>query len=271
MFLLTLSLTGCGTSTDAVTLDDCDTSISDGVPTFFQDYFACVEADDDGGDVVLWTDGLPPHDSAYYETDHENYVAFDDQGGTHNQNPNTIGSQNFEITFPADPVAKGISIDASLVDNEMNTSDEEYGGGGQGITLNGVIAFAAMAAPGDDLSDEQYTFDLYEGHPAGDTYHYHFNTPGPLEVMVSGGYATTSTPGEAEIELYGVMCDGTVLLGCTELDGSTPDDSDFDAQNGHVHDIGSDFTDRYHTHVCPSLWPDYPYFPEIAYYEDGGC
>ena len=33
------------------------------------------------------------------------------------------------------------------------------------------------------------------------------------------------------------MCDGTIVLGCTELDGSSPDNSDFDAQSGHLHDL----------------------------------
>ena len=117
--------------------------------------------------------------------------------------------------------------------------------------------FAAMAAPGDDLSEEQYTFDLYEGHPAGSTYHYHFETAGPLEVLVDRGLSDNSNPGEGSMELYGVMCDGTLVLGCTELDGSSPVDSDFDAQNGHLHDVGDGtttfFTNRYHTHVCPSL------------------
>ena len=43
-----------------------------------------------------------------------------------------------------------------------------------------------------DLSEEQYTFDLYEGHPAGETYHYHFNTPGPLEVLVDRGHSSST-------------------------------------------------------------------------------
>ena len=107
------------------------------------------------------------------------------------------GSFSFEI--PDNPVAKGITINESLVDNSMNTSDEEYGGGPVGITLNGVVIFAAMAAPGDDLSEEQFTFDLYEAHPAGATYHYHFETPGPLEVLVDRGYSEDSNPGSGSI------------------------------------------------------------------------
>lgn len=258
-----------------LTLSSCGESVSDDAPVFFGDYFACVDISMSGDDVKVWTDGLPPTPSAYYPSADPNYVDFDDRGGSHNQNPNTLDVQDFEITFPSDPSPKGITIDDSLVDNSMGTSSEEYGGGGQGISLNGVIAFAAMAAPGDDLADEQYTFDLYEGHPAGTAYHYHFHTEGPLEVLVDRGYSDTSEFGDGAVELYAMMCDGTVVMGCTELDGSTPNDTDFDAQNGHVHDIddatGTMLSNRYHTHVCSSQWPDYPFFPEIAYYDDGNC
>ena len=202
-------------------------------------------------------------------------MEFDDRGGTHNKNPGEIAPGDYELTIPDAPVAKGIVIDASIVDNQMQTSDEEYGGGPVGISLNGVVIFAAMAAPGDDLVEEQFTFDLYEAHPAGATYHYHFNTPGPLEVLEDRGYSDSSVPGEGSVELYGIMCDGTVVLGCTELDGSAPASGDFDAQNGHLHDVSdgstTHFTDRYHTHVCPGQWPDYPFFPEIAYYETTSC
>ncbi len=272
-FLL-LSACDGAINSDELTLANCDENIDGGAPAFYANYFACVDITA-SGDVAIWSDGLPPHKSAYYPEDDPNYVEFDDRGGTHFQNPNTIGVQNYEMAVPSDPVAKGITIDASIVDNTMNTSDEEYGGGPQGVALNGVMVFAAMAAPGDDLAEEQYTFDLYEGHPAETTYHYHFNTPGPLEVLVDRGYSSSSVPGSAGVELYAMMCDGTVVLGCTELDGSAPDSSDFDAQNGHPHDLSDGsttfFTSRYHTHVCPDTWSDYPFFPEVAYYEDGSC
>jgi len=261
--------------TVAVDLDNCDQAIDPYLPLFYSSFFACVHASWDDDDVVLWTDGLPPHASAYYPHDHPNHVAFDDRGGTHVQNPGEIVTQSFEIRIPTNPVAKGIVIDDAAVDNVMNTNGDEYGGGGQGVALDGVEIFAAMAAPGDVLADEANTFDAYEGHPAGATYHYHFNTPGPQEVLADRSLTPSTTPGSADVELYGVMCDGTLVFGCTELDGSPPDDSDFDAQNGHLHDIddrmNTYFFGRYHTHVCPSLWPDYVFFPEVAYYETSGC
>ncbi|MCO4746624.1 MAG: hypothetical protein KC912_17650 [Proteobacteria bacterium] len=256
-------------------LTNCSGTIASDAPSFFTEFWACADISNASGGVQVSTDGLPPHQSAYYATDHENYVAFDTRGGTHRVNPNTLGSQNISFTFPDDPTPKGITITDAIVDNEMMTSDEEYSGGPVGIALNGVSIFAAMAAPGDDLWEEQYTFDLYEGHPAGTTYHYHFETPGPLEVLQHKGWSTSSTPGQGDVELYGLMCDGTVVLGCTELDGSAPDDGDFDAQNGHLHDIDdgstTHFENRYHTHVCPDEWPDYPFFPEIAYYQTTTC
>ena len=66
---------------------------------------------------------------------------------------------------------------------------------------------------------------------------------------------TNTQPGNSEIELYGIMCDGTVVMGCKELDGTTPQRADWDAQNGHVHDLIDEIgtavlENRYHTHIC---------------------
>ena len=65
---------------------------------------------------------------------------------------------------------------------------------------------------------------------------------------------TSSEPGEAEIELYGIMCDGTVVMGTLELDGTAAPVGALDAQGGHTHDIvGTDGTlllsNRYHVHI----------------------
>ena len=254
---------------------DCDTNIDADVPAFYKTYFRCVDIWMDGGDVVIWSDGAPPHESAYYQNGALS-VPWDNQGGSHFQNPNWIAAQDIEMTIPSNPVAKGITIDNALVDITAMTSNEEYSLGTIGVALNGVSEFNAAAAPGMDLYDEQWSFDLYEGHPQNTgVYHYHGRTPGPLEVLWDAGLVSSTEPGQAEVELYGILCDGTLVLGCTELDGSTPSDGDFDAQNGHVHDIAdatmTHFTDRYHTHVCPAAYANHPFNPEIAYYDGGGC
>jgi len=183
--LALLTFVGCGppsegeapTNTTELTLANCAESYGPNVPDFYSTFFGCVDISSEAGGTTISTDGLPPHKSAYYPKDNPNYVAFDNRGGTHSQNPNEIGVTNFSVTIANNPVPKGITIDASLVDNAMNTSNEEYSGGPVGVALDGVVIFAAMAAPGDDLVEEQYTFDLYEGHPAFTAYHYHFNTP----------------------------------------------------------------------------------------------
>ena len=60
------------------------------------------------------------------------------------QNINVLGAGDFEFAIPNMPTPKGITIDATAVDNEMGTSDEEYSGGAVGVALDGVIIFAAM-------------------------------------------------------------------------------------------------------------------------------
>ena len=143
--------------------------------------------------------------------------------------------------------------------------------GPAGVALDSVVLFNALAAPGDDIENEKYTFDSYEGHPAGTTYHYHSITPGPLEVMQAIGLTTSTVPGSADVEVYGIMCDGTLVLGCTELDGTQPAGDDLDAQNGPSHDVideegTSHFLDRYHTHICPGVFPNHNFTPEIQFY-----
>jgi len=272
--LLSLLLVGCGAADDDDddTSSDCTTNIDDGASAFFQAYFLCVDVSSDN---TIESDSLPRHESPYWGEGHDLWIAWDDRGGGYAQNPNTIGTSTFSFTIPTNPVPQdGLVIDASVVDTTMATSEFEYSGGPVGMALDGVSMFAAMAAPGDDIYDEAFTFDLYEGHPAGSQYHYHWHSQGPLEILEAKGLTTAVVPGEAELEVYGIMCDGTVVLGCTELDGTAPDTTDFDAQNGHVHDLSDGstnyFSDRYHTHVCQELGL-FALFPEIAYYETTGC
>ncbi len=268
-------LLGACTSTTGATLADCTTAVGAGVGSFYSSYFLCVDVSASGAGDAISSDGLPPHESPYWGEGHELYVAFDDRGGTHFQNPNVIGAGDIAFTIPADPVPQaGLTITEALVDTTMQTSGFEYSGGPVGVALDGVAMFAAMAAPGDDIYDEAFTFDLYEGHPAGAKYHYHWHSQGPLEVLQDKGLTASATPGEGDVEVYGIFCDGTVVLGCTELDGSAPDTADLDAQNGHVHDLDDGsvvhFAERYHTHVCAALGR-FELFPEIAYYEPTGC
>ena len=265
--------TGGGSSAER-TLDNCGTTIAADVPDFYKKYFRCVDISMSSGDVVIKTVDLPPHKSAYYAESDPNWVAFDTQGGTHFHNPNQLSKQSFTMQIASSPVDKGLTITKAMVDGQGGTSFDEYHPkptGTPGVSLDGVAMFHGVAAPGDDLAKQAFSFDPYEWHPEMScAYHYHGDSPGPLEVLLAAGLVKSAKPGSAEVELYGIMCDGTLLLGCTELDGSAADPSGFDAQNGHVHDITDGatmhFKARYHTHVCPGKLGGDAFSPEIQYY-----
>lgn len=254
-------------ASDVLSIDTCNTNIADDVPAFYSAYFRCVDIEMDGTDVLITTTNLPPHLSPYYDEADPNTTTFDTMDGERFQNPNMLSAQDFTMRVVADPVPAGNLIDESTVNGE-NDGPPEYVGEFIGVSLDSVVMFAGTAAPGDDLEEEKFTFDAYEGHPQNSgVYHYHAITPGPLEVLDDVGIDG--------VELFAMLCDGALMFGCTELDGSTPDDSDFDVQNGHVHDISDGttvhFTERYHTHAClDGSIRAHEYAPEMKYYEDCG-
>ena len=295
---------------DMYTLETCETDIATDVPQFFQDYFQCVKArlSSSGNYVNLYYSSLPPYESWYYDVEgatsssNPNWIPFESFAAGSYQNPNVISELDIVISIPVNPtvrsqIANGDSddglelIDAGAVDGEVGTNDYEYPMGVIGSALNGATMYNPCAAPGDVIEDEALSFDLYSGHPGGGAYHYHTNSPGPLEVLEHKGLVTNTTPGSAELEIFGINCDGVVVMGCTELDGSAVDPTDWDAQNGHVHDmVGADgtvyFEDRYHTHICYTDITDedtdgvspndnlgydqHEFTPEISYYETPG-
>jgi len=278
--ILSLSVAACGgeeqaepvANTAEYTLDTCETNIADDVPAFYKKYFKCVSITRSGDAVVISSKGMPPHKSFYYAGASANHTDYVSGGEGYYQNPNFIAEQNIRMTIPDAPTASGLTIDDSLVDGVVGSSMNEYGMGAAGVALDSVALFNPLAAPGDDIEDELYSFDPYLGHPEmRGTYHYHTVTAGPLEVLAAAGLTTSTSPGSATVEVYGMMCDGTLVLGCTELDGSAPDGAGFDSQNGHKHDLvdgdgTTHFTDRYHTHICWDQFGNHRFTPEIQYY-----
>lgn len=246
------------TNNAADSLISCESSIEDGVPAFYSTYFRCTDIAMDGDTVAITGLNLPPHLSYYYGDASPLFEPFDfSRGDEYRPNPNEIAEQQFVIRIPVDPIALDITIDENAV-NLAPGDATDYPFGTAGVALDGVALFNPLARPGDDIEDEKFTFDSNEGHPQEQgTYHYHAVAIGPLTVLQSLGFATTNTPGEAETELYGVMCDGTVVMGMMELDGSTPD-SGVDLQSGHLHDVDDAdgnvlLEDRYHIHMAPTI------------------
>jgi hypothetical protein len=239
-------------------LTNCTTTIAADAPEFFKRYFRCVTITTTATSVVIATDALPPHRTNYYGANHPNYEPFDtSRGSEYRANPNLLSSKRYAFTIPKNPVSRNLTVTAAMVDGQVGTSTNEYPMGPAGVALDAVAVFNPLAAPGDDIENEKYTFDGYNAHPAPDgTYHYHTVTPGPLEALKLGGFTAVTTPGSAAIELYGIMCDGTPVLGCKELDGTAPSGT-LDAQGGHTHDLkdgshGVLLAGRYHTHMCTS-------------------
>ena len=263
---------------DAKLLASCTSTFSDDTPALFKQYFRCVDVSVDGTDVVVATKSLPPYRTYYYGSGNPSFVEFDtSRGSQYRANPNVLSEQHITLRIPMNPVAKsGLIITKELVDGQSGTavSTNDYRLGPIGIALNGVSLYSGVANVGDDINQEQYSFDSWNGHPdQRGGYHYHSPSPGPLAVLEMNKLVTTTVPGKAELEFYGVMCDGTVVLGCTELDGSAPVTTDLDAQNGHIHDLRDKsglaaLTGRYHTHLCAG-WGDasHIFSPEVQYYD----
>ena len=286
-------------SQEQYTLETCDTFVDVNVPFFFQNYFHCVDIHlSESGDYVnLYYNGLAPYESWYYSSDNPNNIEYSPQGqGYFLINNAYIEEMDYVISIPINPIPRDMNweINNIYVDGESNTMGEpgfyEYPMGSVGAALNGVNIFNPCASSPDIIEDEAYSFDLYHGHPAGSsgTYHYHTVSPGPLEVLKykKPNLVNNTVPGSGEIELYGIMCDGTVVMGCKELDGTDIINSnELDAQHGHVHDIVDEngtvmLENRYHTHMCydelsyndtnGNGYEQHEFTPEISYYETPG-
>ena len=266
------------TGGDAAQSGLCVTTVTGDVPELYKRFFSCVDLSATDTDVVIRTRGLPPYKTYYYGATSPNYAPFDtSRGPEYKGNPNTLKEQNITLRIPKNPVERGVTISAALVDGVAGgqNSTYDYKMGAAGVAINSVLMYNPLAAPGDDIENEKYTFDDYNAHPdQGGNYHYHTTSKGPLELLVNLGLATKSEPGKAELEVYGVMCDGTFVLGCTEMNGDAPLTTALDAQNGHVHDLmAKDGTTlaagRYHIHMCPTGFPaanSRKFTPEVRYY-----
>ena len=264
--------TSTPTDDTAIDLINCESNIGDDVPVFYSTYFRCTDISVDGDIVVISGSDLPPHLSYYYGEASDQFEEFDySRGDRYRPSPNQIAQTTFTLRIPLDPVRSGIAIDSATV-NLMVGDGTDYPQGIAGVALDGVALFNPLAAPGDDIEDEKYTFDSLEGHPQQQgTYHYHAVAVGPLAVLQALGFTTSETPGLAEIELYGVMCDGTVVMGANELDASAPE-GDRDLQAGHSHDIVDGngtvlLENRYHIHIAPTIGAEpRGLTPEAQYY-----
>ncbi|UXX77916.1 YHYH protein [Reichenbachiella carrageenanivorans] len=208
---------------------------SDGVTVTFDDTWVTITSKD-----------LPDHKSMYYSA---NDPLYEDYSEPNNQdfkkNPGSIGEQNLVFKLPRYP-AEASSHAATPM-------------GPMGVTINSVALFNQNAAGDDDIFEELNTFDQYEGHPAGTTYHYHTE---PV-------WLTQHRTGADNEAFIGFLLDGFPVYGTHEngVEVFSKDDGGIlDDYHGHF-GATDDFPNGiYHYHITV----DYPWINEDGFYGTAG-
>lgn len=179
--------------------------------------FSCnVTLTKNGSNVVIATTDIPDSKSYYYNTSDVCYEAW--TSTARHSNPNKIATKTISMTVPYAPTAAASA-----------TATPE---GAIGVALNGVIIYDNSAAPGDDIYNEEATFDKCDGHPdVSSTYHYH-SEPGSIT--------------NDDSNFVGVMRDGFPIYGRRDY-VSNATVTGLDAQGGtSSKTVDSPDTDVYH-------------------------
>jgi hypothetical protein len=202
------------------------------ISKFYSDDLSVIVGDDI---ITITTAGLPDHVSMYYGTSNSLYEAYDEpDNADFKKNPGSIGEQNIVFKLPRFP--------------EKAITHQSPGGGPMGVSINSVVFFNQQAGPGDDIFEEVNTFDQYEGHPAGDLYHYHIEPVWLTSLKGSDAF-------------LGFLLDGFPVYGPME-NGAEITNDDLDIYHGHT-SVTADFADGiYHYHVTT----EYPWINGDAYY-----
>lgn len=189
--------------------------------------------------VTITSSNLPDHKSMYYSMDNPLYEAYDEPNNPDfKKNPGEIGAQNYVFKIPRFP---------SEAANKESTPM-----GPMGVSINSVVFFNQEAAPGDDILEELNTFDQYEGHPAGDAYHYHIE---PIWL----------TENKGSDAFLGFLLDGFPVYGPME-NGKTITNADLDDYHGHT-SATAEFPDGiYHYHITEDL----PWINGDGFYGEAG-
>jgi hypothetical protein len=111
--------------------------------------------------------------------------------------------------------------------------------GAIGVTKNGVLIFNATDGRGEDAVAREIV-DEYGGHPARDSYHYHF-----IHERLDNKFLDNGHSG-----IVGYINDGFPLYGYKGVGGIEMTNEDLDLCHGHEHD---DLGYHYHSTI------EYPY------------
>ena len=229
--------------------------------------YVCTQDTNNDGEadyMVVESTNQPEHESYYFEDDNHHHEDFDFDTNKYkydavydSQRTGAAGNNMIE----AQTVIMKMPITPSAAATKTNTP---YGT--IGLAINGVSFFNENAAPGDDITEELFTFDQCSGHPQGSgLYHYHVDPVCLIRDL--GGEVTTATHTEGGktyswIEdtgtnaglLVGFLVDGFPVYGPvgnseTDCNAEAVSSDTIDGYNGHSH-CTAEFSEAiYHYHV----------------------
>ena len=238
--LFLLFLTSCGISDpDPIMIDE----VTEGndVPEIYQKIYSASDMYLEDRFVVIQVNGVPDHNSPYFDASDDRNVAYSGTNENFNLNPNRIDlNANYTYKIPLNPTAASNPRPTQL--------------GSIGVALNGVSFYNQYAGPNNQpLTDEIDSFDQYNGHPqrVGE-YHYH----------VEPTYLTQS---QGNNVLLGFLLDGFPVYGPFE-NGERVVNSILDEYHGHEH-VTADYPEGiYHYHITDVD----PYINGSGYYGTAG-
>lgn len=241
--LLTILMFSCGGDNESSSEETMDDEVTQGVNDIsvleskFNHSNTEVKVTDDY--LEISTTDVPDHKSMYFNSKHALYEAYTESDPDFNKNPNSISTQNYTFKIPRYPAEA--SVKSATV------------GDGIGVTVNGIVLFNQNAAPGDNIEDEVFTFDQYEGHPQNTGVYHHHTEP----VWI--------TEQEGDDALIGVLLDGFPLYGPME-NGKEITNDDLDVYHGHT-SATADFPNGiYHYHITAEI----PWINGDGYYGTAG-
>lgn len=230
--------------------------------------YVCTE--DTNGDgsaeyMVVETTNLPEHESVYYEDSHHHHEDFDFTTNAHKYDAIYDGSQPLRSAgsnkIEEQNIIMRIPIAPTEASNKTATAFATIG-----LALNGVSFFNENAAPGDNITDELFTFDQCSGHPQQQgVYHYHVdpvclirdlggNITSETKTVDGNTYNWIEDDGSNGVLLLGFLMDGFPVYGPvgnseTDCNGIAIASSTIDEYNGHSHCTAEFSSPIYHYHV----------------------
>ena len=177
--------------------------------------------------LTITSTNEPDHKSMYYAPSNPLYEEYSEPDNEDfYKNPNTIAAMNYTFTIPRFPEAA------------INREATPFGP--MGVSINSVVFYNQVAAPGDDILEELNTFDQYEGHPTNTgSYHYHIEP-------------TWLTETKGDSTFLGLLLDGFPVYGPVE-GGVTLTNDDLDDYHGHSHSTTHFPEGIYHYHITAEL------------------